>query len=143
MTTTLPRDVSALIDPADEPYLRLLEHCARARRDLGLPSFTRAELEALLDRGHPTGPERHSLSAASTASAVMRTPSPRFLQTQELHPAIERFAGVGGVRRDRFGQAESFGDQSRARDVVAGDEVVDDGLCATLRQPEVVARAAV
>jgi hypothetical protein len=57
MTTTLPRDVSALIDPADEPYLRLLEHCARARRDLGLPSFTRAELEALLDRGHPTGRE--------------------------------------------------------------------------------------
>ena len=51
MVATLPRGVSALIDPADEPYLRLLEHCAQARRELGLPSFTRAELEALLDRG--------------------------------------------------------------------------------------------
>jgi hypothetical protein len=41
---------SAFIDPADVPYLRLLEHCARARRDLGLPSLTRSELEALLER---------------------------------------------------------------------------------------------
>ncbi|MDB5095342.1 MAG: hypothetical protein JWO85_3443 [Candidatus Eremiobacteraeota bacterium] len=41
---------SAFVDPADLPYLRLLEHCARARRDLGLPSLTRAELEALLER---------------------------------------------------------------------------------------------
>ena len=41
---------SAFVDPADVPYLRLLEHCARARRDLGLPSLTRAELEALLER---------------------------------------------------------------------------------------------
>ena len=41
---------SAFVDPEDLPYLRLLEHCARARRDLGLPSLTRAELEALLER---------------------------------------------------------------------------------------------
>jgi hypothetical protein len=50
MAQKLPRDVSALIDPDDAPYLRLLEHCARARHELGLPSFSRAELEALLDR---------------------------------------------------------------------------------------------
>jgi hypothetical protein len=42
--------ISALLDPADEPYLRLLENCARARRDLGLPHLSRSELEALLDR---------------------------------------------------------------------------------------------
>jgi hypothetical protein len=50
MALPLPNEVSALIDPDDEPYLRLLEHCARARRDLGLPCLSRAELEALLDR---------------------------------------------------------------------------------------------
>jgi hypothetical protein len=50
MAYPLSLGFSAFIDPADVPYLRLLEHCARARRDLGLPSLTRAELEALLER---------------------------------------------------------------------------------------------
>jgi hypothetical protein len=53
MAESLPSAVSALIHPDDEPYLRLLEHCARARRDLGLPCLSRAELEALLDRDGP------------------------------------------------------------------------------------------
>jgi len=53
MAFRLPPAVSALSDPDDEPYLRLLEHCARARRDLGLPCLSRAELEALLDRDAP------------------------------------------------------------------------------------------
>jgi hypothetical protein len=50
MAYPLSLGFSAFVDPADVPYLRLLEHCARARRDLGLPSLTRAELEALLER---------------------------------------------------------------------------------------------
>jgi hypothetical protein len=50
MSYPLSLGFSAFVDPADVPYLRLLEHCARARRDLGLPSLTRAELEALLER---------------------------------------------------------------------------------------------
>lgn len=53
MAFPLPAAVSALIGPEDEPYLRLLEHCARARRALGLPCLSRAELEALLDRRGP------------------------------------------------------------------------------------------
>jgi hypothetical protein len=40
---------SALRDPADAPYLRLLENCARVRRAMGLPALSQAELEALLD----------------------------------------------------------------------------------------------
>jgi hypothetical protein len=50
MAYPLSLGFSAFVDPADVPYLRLLEHCARARRDLGLPSLTRAELEELLER---------------------------------------------------------------------------------------------
>jgi len=57
MHPDLRRIASALVDPADAPYLRLLEHCARARRELGLPSFTRAELEALLDRRARSRPD--------------------------------------------------------------------------------------
>jgi len=50
VTASLPHGVSALVDPADEPYLRLLELCARTRRRLGLPAHGAAELAALLER---------------------------------------------------------------------------------------------
>ncbi|HTJ28748.1 MAG TPA: hypothetical protein VMA36_21520 [Candidatus Limnocylindria bacterium] len=33
--------------PDDEPYIAILELCAAARRRLGLPSYTRAQLERL------------------------------------------------------------------------------------------------
>jgi len=42
-----PQGVSALIDPDDEPYIAILEQCAQARRELGFPSYSRADLERL------------------------------------------------------------------------------------------------
>ena len=53
MTLPLPRGFSALIDPDDELYLRILERCAHSRRRLGLPALERAELAALLERREP------------------------------------------------------------------------------------------
>jgi len=44
----LPSGISALIDPDDESFIALLEHCASARRDLGMPSYTRDDLERLV-----------------------------------------------------------------------------------------------
>jgi hypothetical protein len=55
VSAPLPRGVSALIDPDDELYLRILELCARTRRRLGLPSLDRSELAALLDRRAQAG----------------------------------------------------------------------------------------
>jgi hypothetical protein len=49
MANPLAPTFSALRDPADAPYLRLLENCARVRRAMGLPALSQAELEALLD----------------------------------------------------------------------------------------------
>jgi hypothetical protein len=43
-----PVGVSGLVDPDDEPYIMLLELCAAARRGLGMPSYTRADLERLV-----------------------------------------------------------------------------------------------
>jgi len=43
-----PAGVSGLVDPDDEPYIMLLELCAAARRGLGMPSYTRADLERLV-----------------------------------------------------------------------------------------------
>jgi hypothetical protein len=43
-----PPGVSGLIDPDDESFIALLELCATARRNLGLPSYTRADLERLV-----------------------------------------------------------------------------------------------
>jgi hypothetical protein len=42
-----PEGVSGLIDPDDEPYIAILELCALARRELGFPSYSRADLERL------------------------------------------------------------------------------------------------
>jgi hypothetical protein len=54
-----PPGVSGLVDPDDESFIALLELCAAARRNLGLPSYTRADLErlvALKDIIIPPGP---------------------------------------------------------------------------------------
>jgi hypothetical protein len=50
---SLPRGVSALLDPDDEPYLRILLACAMLRARLGLPAWTEAQLRALLDDAPP------------------------------------------------------------------------------------------
>ncbi len=42
-----PIGVSGFVDPDDEPYIAFLELCAAARRGLGLPSYTRDDLERL------------------------------------------------------------------------------------------------
>lgn len=47
MTNPLPAGVSALIDPDDEPIIAILEECAAERRRLGLPSYTREDLDRL------------------------------------------------------------------------------------------------
>lgn len=47
MASPFPIGVSGLVDPDDEPYIAFLELCAAARRGLGLPSYTRADLERL------------------------------------------------------------------------------------------------
>lgn len=43
-----PAGVSGLVDPDDESFIALLELCATARRGLGLPSYTRDDLERLV-----------------------------------------------------------------------------------------------
>jgi hypothetical protein len=55
----LPAGVSALIDPDDEASISFLERCAALRYRLGLPTYTRADLERLfqvLDAPMPTRP---------------------------------------------------------------------------------------
>lgn len=55
----LPAGVSALIDPDDEASISLLETCAALRRQLGLPTYSRADLERLfqvLDAPAPSRP---------------------------------------------------------------------------------------
>jgi len=42
-----PQGVSGLFDPDDELYIDLFEACAASRRRLGLPSYTREEIELL------------------------------------------------------------------------------------------------
>jgi|GEM_PF-2210057 hypothetical protein len=42
-----PVGVSGLIDPDDEPTIAFLELCAEARRRLGLPSYSRDDVERL------------------------------------------------------------------------------------------------
>jgi len=59
MASPFPVGVSGLVDPDDEPYIAFLELCAAARRGLGLPSYTRADLErlfALKDVAAPAEP---------------------------------------------------------------------------------------
>jgi hypothetical protein len=45
----LPCGISALLDPDDEPYLRILVACAVVRGRLGLPAWSVAQLRALFD----------------------------------------------------------------------------------------------
>ena len=47
MAFPLPAGFSALVDPDDEPIIAILELCAEDRRRLGLPSYSRADLERL------------------------------------------------------------------------------------------------
>jgi len=42
-----PAGVSGFVDPDDEPIIAILEQCAQERRRLGLPSYSRADLERL------------------------------------------------------------------------------------------------
>ncbi|GAC1578767.1 MAG: hypothetical protein NVS3B7_12510 [Candidatus Elarobacter sp.] len=54
-----PEGVSGLVHPDDEPYIAILEACAASRRSLGMPSYTRAELEQLfLVKDAPAPPPR-------------------------------------------------------------------------------------
>jgi hypothetical protein len=72
---SLPLGVSGLIDPDDEPYIAILEACAALRRELGYPSYTRADIERLF--------------------AVKDAPAPAEL----LPPNVQRL----GARRRRSG----------------------------------------
>jgi hypothetical protein len=42
-----PPGVSGLIDPDDEPIIAILEQCASDRLRLGLPTYSRADLDRL------------------------------------------------------------------------------------------------
>ncbi|MBV9440979.1 MAG: hypothetical protein JOZ24_13405 [Candidatus Eremiobacteraeota bacterium] len=61
MPAPLPRGVSALCDPLDEPYLALLVMCAAIRRDLGLVALSHADLERALDEPHTPAPAAHKV----------------------------------------------------------------------------------
>jgi hypothetical protein len=55
----LPSGVSALIDPDDEASISLLEICAALRQQLGLPTYSRGDLDRLfqvLDAPAPSRP---------------------------------------------------------------------------------------
>jgi hypothetical protein len=59
VASPFPVGVSGLVDPDDEPYVAFLELCAAARRGLGMPSYTRADLERLFAlKDIPAPPER-------------------------------------------------------------------------------------
>jgi hypothetical protein len=59
MSYALPAGVSGLVDPDDEPYIAILEACAALRRELGYPSYTRADIERLFAvKDAPAPPER-------------------------------------------------------------------------------------
>jgi hypothetical protein len=54
-----PAGVSGLIDPGDEPVITILEDCAAERRRLGLPTYSRDDLDRLfqvLDAPPPCSP---------------------------------------------------------------------------------------
>jgi hypothetical protein len=53
----LPAGVSALIHPDDEPIIAILEQCAEDRRRLGLPSYTRDDLDRLFQVLDAPAPE--------------------------------------------------------------------------------------
>jgi len=59
MLLPLPAGVSALIDPDDEVSIGLLEICASLRQQVGLPTYSRADLDRLfqvLDAPAPSRP---------------------------------------------------------------------------------------
>lgn len=53
----LPDGISALIHPDDEPIIAILEQCAEDRRRLGLPSYTRDDLDRLFQVLEAPAPE--------------------------------------------------------------------------------------
>jgi len=55
-----PCGISALLDPDDEPYLRILVACAVLRGRLGLPALSVAELRALFDEDAVPAPPPQS-----------------------------------------------------------------------------------
>ena len=58
MAFPFPQGVSGLVDPDDEPYIAILELCAEARRELGFPSYSRADLERLFALKDADAPPR-------------------------------------------------------------------------------------
>lgn len=59
MAYPFPIGVSGFVDPDDEPYIELFELCAAARLGLGLPSYTRDDLERLFAlKDVPAPPDR-------------------------------------------------------------------------------------
>jgi len=42
-----PPGVSGLVDPDDEPYIEILEQCAQDRLRLGMPAYSRDDLDRL------------------------------------------------------------------------------------------------
>jgi hypothetical protein len=59
VASPFPAGVSGLVDPDDEPYIAFLEECAAARRQLGVPSYSRDDLERLFAvKDAPAPPER-------------------------------------------------------------------------------------
>jgi len=48
--------VSALVDPDDEASIAFLELCAASRRELGLPSYSRDDIERLFACLDAAGP---------------------------------------------------------------------------------------
>ena len=56
MAHPFPKGVSGFIDPDDEPIVAILEQCAEDRRRLGLPSYTREDLDRLFQILDSTAP---------------------------------------------------------------------------------------
>lgn len=74
MAFPFPQGVSGLVDPEDELYIDILESCAASRRRLGLPSYTREELEQLFSVKDAPAPE---FSAEHLAPNVIAFPRRR------------------------------------------------------------------
>lgn len=70
MAFPFPQGVSGLVDPDDEPYIELLEACAESRRALGLPSYTREELEQLFSVKDAPAPEPSAERVAPNVIAL-------------------------------------------------------------------------
>jgi hypothetical protein len=76
----LPPGVSAFVDPDDEPIISILEQCAEERRRLGLPSYSRDDLERLFQVLNAPAPERPlpaNVIPIAAARRPGRPPKPR------------------------------------------------------------------